>query len=299
MVGAVLMLAVAATVYAQQARTEIPRHGAEAERAWDVRLSAGMGALSQGAADGVARSAPVTVILEPPPTARSLDVPMLGSLSPARPSGILEFKTECGRFNATHRALGGLSATDLTNASRGCLELRATTTYAPPFTYRYAMGGVMRAQGDQAVVLTGPPLELRMVSSTEYRVGLTLPTLTGAAQSTSVDRAGAKVDLLLSSASLDPEPAANARNVTWTLDTPYPVAWRDWLQAKFVASGFVASRASPGAGESSADYVITCANGCTTTNGLGRVTVVIEGPRTDANDIRYSLSTGAFSVALR
>lgn len=297
-VGIVLTLAIVATVYAQTARTEVPLRGAEAERAWDAAVEASFSHLTRSAGNGVGQTTPVSIMFEPPPRPQSVDVPMMGRLAPATPTGVVEFKTSCGSFNATHTA-GGTTSVDLLNGSRGCIEVRASTFYTRPFAYRSSFGGLVKFEGGRAVVLTGPAVELRATSASEYRVGMILPILTGAGQSASNSHVPVRVDFTPIGGFAEMPSKVNARNATLTMDTPFPAAWRDWWWAQFNASGFVASRPSPAPGESAADYTLTCANACVPVNGMGRVTIFIEGPRTDSEDLRYTLSTGVYGVTVR
>ncbi|MFA5861331.1 MAG: hypothetical protein WDA16_06505 [Candidatus Thermoplasmatota archaeon] len=299
-IGIILMLAVAVTVYAHTVRGNIPVYGEQAEHAWDERVSTAFQDLGRSIAGGISTGAPVTGTIPAPPPPEKISLPFLGSAGPVAPAGTVAFAPACTRASVLHTLGSGQIVTDLAGGSNGCLTFHATTLYSPPFGYAIEMGGVLRVQGQSAVILAGPPLQLDPATPTEYRIALALPGLRGSAASASADSADVHVDVVPGPSASEVEQEPNAARATWTFDTSHPAAWKTWLDARFVQAGLVASRASPLPGQSSSDYSIACVPvDCSTAAGGGQVNVVIEGPRTDMQDIRLSITYGLADVSIR
>ncbi len=297
-IGIILLLAVAVGAYAHAVRTDIPVYGKEAERQWDESVSTSLRQFSRSISDGLQDGTPVTTMLPPPPTPRAIDVPLMGRTEPLRPSGIVSFTPQCASIGATHRLADGSTVTDLRGGSTGCLSFEATPTYSDNFGYTVEFGGILRTQGTRAVVVAGPPLKLDAASSSEYRIALGLPGLRGQAVSASNDASSVRVDLVPGPSSGELEHTPNAGRATWTFETRHPSAWKTWFENRFTQAGFVASRANPGPNESTADYSVACMPvDCSRgTSGKGIVTIVIEGPRTDSDDLKLSVTYGIFDV---
>ncbi|HVL48940.1 MAG TPA: hypothetical protein VM889_10320 [Candidatus Thermoplasmatota archaeon] len=296
--GIILMMALAVTVYANAVRSDIPVYGMDAESAWDAEIAGALRQLSRSTGQGLAEGAPVTVLLPPPPPARAVEMPFIGGAVPFSPSGTVFFDPRCGSFGATHVAGDGSAVTDLVSGSTGCLAFDAQPVYSKAFGYRMEYGGLVRVQGDRAIVVSGPPLEVEAVSPGEYRASLGLPGLRGHAISASNDAGSVRVDLVPGPAAREIEDAANARNATWTLVTEHPAAWKSWFESRFAQAGFTASRTAPLPGQSAADYTLRCMPvDCSVgASGKGTLVVTLEGPRTDVADLRLSFSYGVYDV---
>lgn len=299
-----LMLAVAVTAYANTVRAKVPVYGEEAERAWDQTIANSFLEVKRAVTEGMESGAPASATVPMPPLPRTIDLPFLGSVAPYPPSGSVRFEPGCAAASATHTLTSGTTVTDLTGGAGGCVAFAATPVYSLPFGYSYELGGVLRLQAGKAVVLAGPPLELDASTPSEYRVSVSLPGLRGNAIGVSTDASNVHVDVVPGPAAAEVEQAPNAAHASWAFDTANPGAWKTWLSSRFTQAGFVAARASPAPGESSADFSVNCVpadaeGNCLTSGGIGRVNVEIEGPRTDAADLKLSITYGIADVNLR
>lgn len=296
--GAILLFAVALTAYASVVHNDVPRWGEEAEVQWDAQVGVTSGVVVEYLS-GLPESS-LVVRIPPSPEPRALDVPLLGKVAPARPAASLSFEPRCTNATVEHGVRGASNVTDLGGGSRGCLAYRAESVYSPAYSYRIEMGGVLRTQGADAVILTGPPLVLENVSGTQYRVSFALPSLTGPPATVGAGGNPVALTLLPVAAVREAFSTANAANATIDLRSPYPEAWKDWFLARFQDAGFVASRASPPVGETTADYEVVClpADCSRDETGAGRVLVTVHGPRTDANDLVFNVGHGVYDVVL-
>lgn len=306
-IGVLLILAVLVTAWANAMQTQIPLYGKEAEGDWDRDMAFALGEFTRAMGAGLTSGAPMAGILPMPPEARSLDVPLLGSASPQPPSGLIEFKPACASFTGTHVLANGTTVVDLRDGSMGCLEFQAAPIYGPAFGYRIELGALLRVQGDRAVVLAGPPIELNASvglggsGSNEQRISLGLPGLRGPASSASLSGASARVDLIPGPHAGEIEQAPNAMKADWRIETAYPTAWKSWFETRFAQAGFVASRPSPPVGASSFDYSLTCEPvDCSLgAGGKGVVLVNMEGPHIAGADLKLSVTYGIFDVNIR
>lgn len=299
-VGVIIVLAVLITAYSNAVHTEVPAFGADAERSWDDAVGDAFRGMGESLSAGLTTGTPMARTVPPPPDAQALEIPFLGRRTPSPPSGVVAFASTCASLTASHEVIEGRSIRDLTGGASGCLTFRGEPVYSNAFSYRIEFGGVMRLQEDRAVVLSGPALAVDASDANTYRVTLGVPALRGDTASASAD-AGVRVDLVPGPFASDVSSHPNAANVTWQLDTPYAQAWKTWFETRFQQAGLVAPRASPGTGQSSADYSVACAPlDCSRgAGGLGSVIVRIEGPRTDSNDLRLSTTYGIFDVNVR
>lgn len=299
-IGIILMLAVAVTAYAHAVRMNIPVYGEEAEREWDEYVSAAFQQMARSVAEGMETGSPVATTIPMPPAPRSIDIPFLGSAAPQSASGSVRFEGTCASATATHTLGSGQVVSDLQGGPTGCVAFHAEPVYSGAFGYRYELGGILRLQSGRAVVLAGPPLELDPTGPAEYRVSLSLPGLRGDAVTSSTDAADVHVDVVPGPAATEVEQAPNAAEITWTLETAYPSAWKTWFQTRFAQAGFVADRSAPLPGQSSGDYAVACDPvDCSIADGVGHVVITIEGPRTDAQDVKLSLTYGLADVNVR
>jgi hypothetical protein len=300
-IGIVLVLAVVIAAYGNAVRTEIPVFGAAAERQWDQDVGETFRQLSRSLGAGLTAGAPMATLIPPPPAPGAVEIPILGRREPVPPGGVVGFMPSCASLSATHEVTDGRVINDLRAGAIGCLTFQSETVYSPSFAYRVEMGGLLRVQGERAVVLAGPPLELDAGSPDERRVALGVPGLRGDASTSTIAASSGRIDLVPGPHSGEIEQEPNAANASWQLTTSYPEAWRTWFETRFSQAGFVAARAAPGPGQSSADFVLSCAPAdCTRgPDGLGTLTVRIEGPRTDTNDLKLSLTYGLFDINVR
>ncbi len=296
--GFILLLAVLITVYAQIVSTDVPRWGAEVETTWDGTIRTSMSDLSR-ALRVDAQAGPTTVIIPPPPEGTGFDIPILGKAKPIAPNGALTFYPRCGSFSATHTLASGANIVDLTNVSSGCVRFVTSPAYSAPIEYRIEFGGLLRIQGDRAVVLAGPPVLALNDSVATHRLSLTVPSLTGPGAASSSSAGVARVHVtpgLLAPA--DAIVAANAASATWTLRTAYPSAWKLWFVSMLKDANFTDSRPSPGPGRSAADFNVVCVPvDCSVgADNLGSVRVTFYGPRTDRDDLLLGVAHGRFEV---
>lgn len=295
-VSVLLILAAAVTVYAQAAQVLVPAWGGDAEEAWDGEIAASFFNMRGLMHANIATLSPTTGSVPSAPQPRSLEVLFLGKTTPFHAEGTLTFEPNCGRWDATH-TVAGATIVDVAGGSRGCVAFQAGTIYTTPYAYRIEHGGVVRIQGDGAVVLAGPPLDIERASPSHLRASLSLASLLGNGGS----RSGGGADTVEFSplaTTQDTGGAPNAERLLWTLDTFSPAAWKSWFDATFESAGLVAMRASPGPGESAADYAVACepADCSVGPDGMGRVAVSVEGPRTDVRDIDLALAYGTYDV---
>lgn len=275
-VGFVLVLAAGITYFSYTAQNEVPRIGAQNERAWDAEVGAALARLAQGAGERAGTDTSVSEVLPPAPEAPSQTVPFLSALRSVRASGSVAYETTCAGATLAHTT-GTTTVTDLASGARGCLSFKGDTAYADSFSYRIENGGLLRAQGGRAAVLVGPPLDV----SADH-VALTLVELRGTSQSLGVDRASAPVSLTPRTGALDVGSAINADVVTWTFTTDYPEAWRDHYADRFSAAGVLALTS------------FTCADPSATGTARGpcEVTIALTQPTS------LSISYGRYDVDL-
>lgn len=299
-VGIALMIAALVTLYSNAVTSGIPIQGAQAEAEWDEMLGETFRALSGSFTDALASDTPIAAGIPEPPRADVLSVPFLRDHEALPPAGSISFAPSCAALAASHTGIDGARIEDLRRGATGCIEFRSETLYSPNFGYRVEFGGVLRIQDDRAVVLSGPPLDLDATDPSTYRVTLGVPGLRGASSVVSVGASGARVDLIPGPHALETERAPNAGVIEWRLETRYPEAWRTWFEMRFDSADFVDSRPSPAPGESAADVMLTCVPvDCRVgPGGTGTLVVRIEGPRTDADDLRLSETYAVFDVEI-
>lgn len=230
-VGFVLVLAAAVTYYSYAAQNEVPRVGAENERAWEAEVGAAFLRLASAAGQNAATGASAREVFPPAPEAPTQTIPLLAPLRSARAAASLAYAESCGGATFTHAA-GAATVVDLASGAGGCLTFRGDTVYASPFAYRMENGGVLLIQGDKAAVMSGPPLDI----STTH-VSMTLLELRGTSQTLGVDRAEAPVSLTPRQGALELISSQNADATSWTLATNYPEAWDDWYDGRLAGSG--------------------------------------------------------------
>lgn len=299
-VGALLMLAVGLTALTLVARADLPRYGEAAERAWDEELVAVANAITVAVSTLEPGRGEVLVPLPPPKTPEGIDIPLLGTLTPSAATGTVSWNPSCTILNATHTAWSGANVNDIVNGSAGCLSMKADHLYAIPTLYRIELGGLLRIQGDRAIVLAGPALTYSTANATEHRVSVVFPLVGGPAQTGSLHQ-GARADLVPGPHAAESSPSANAEAAVWTFHTAYPRAWSAWWETTLRAAGSLEDRPGATGGESPRDHRVEClpSNCAVGASGLGAVQVTIHGPRTDRNDLALSISTTSYVLALR
>lgn len=275
-VGFVLVLAAAVTYYSYAAQNEVPRVGAENERAWDADVGEALTRLAQSAGERAGTDAPVREVLRAAPDAPTQTIPFLAPLRSARAAGSLEYAQPCGGMTLQH-AVGAASVEDLSASTGGCLSFRGDTVYAEPFRYRYELGGLLRIQGDRAMVLTGPPLDV-----SDEHVTLTVVELRGPSETLGVDRANAPIELEPRPGALELGAVTNADSFRWEFTTSYPETWRDWYQQTFEAADVTVTTS------------FTCANPLESGPLRGPCTVLVESP----DPTSLSISYGRYEVDL-
>lgn len=297
-VGVVLILAVIVGAYANAIRTDLPALGAASEREWSATVAQALGDFARALAGGLADGAPLSTLLQGPPSPRGIDVPLLGQAVPLAATGTIAFDPACSALTADHVIQEGPLVSDLNAGATGCLHFQAEPVYSSPFGYRVEAGGLLRVQADGAVVLAGPALDLDAGSPLAYRAALGAPGLRGEPTSTSLGSTSARIDLVPGPSVGEVEQSPNAASATWRIETAFPRAWRNWFDARFAHAGFQRERADPAPGESAADYAVFCVPADCATDALGRgvVEVRIEGPRLDANDLKLSVTYAVFDV---
>ncbi len=297
--GVILLLALAVTVYAHVLTTDVPQWGAEAERDWDKDVRGAFADVTrslhpEGDADSVAVSIP------PAPKPESYRFLFFAKAEPVAPSGAVAFEPACSAFTATHTPHGGAAITDLVNASRGCVQFSSDSAYSTPYGYHVELGGLVRSQGDRGDVAVGPALAVERLPDGDLRITLKVPSLRGAAASASTGTTGARIQVTPGLGAPDASAALNAGSTRWVFTTAYPAAWADWFDDALSAADLVDSRPAPGPGESSADYSIACdpVDCSRGPSGTGNVTVVIEGPRIDRNDLVLVVAHATYKVRI-
>lgn len=287
-VGFVLILAAAMTYLSFVAQTDVPRWGAESERAWDADVGQDLGELAQAASAGVDSGAPVTGALPSPPEPRGLDVPFLIATKPIRPSGTIGFDASCGGVWANHTTASGVVA-DVADGAHGCLLFRLSPTYVEGSGYRAEFGGVLRVQGARAFVMTGPALELTNLSD-HYAARLTLVGMEGSTASMGVDRAAVPISLVPQAIAADEGYDRNAAAASWTFTTPYPDAWREWFAGQILGASL----------DPALNYA--CTNDDARCGGLAddQVMVLLYGPSADPaeHDLSLGVSYARYNLGL-
>lgn len=284
-IGLVLLLALMTTYYSHAARTELPESAKDAERAWQEDLVAAAHAMAAHSA----AASPATIPLPGPRVPAPVDLPLLPPLQAPPASGHVRFVPQCVLFNASHYA-SFILVTDLTNASRGCLELQPERSDGMTMRIVVEAGAVIQVQSDGAVVLAGPPLSLSRESGFD-RFSLVLPSLLGPADGASLGLAGAILQLAPQGTAQDaPQPGGNAGNATLTLATRYPAAWKEWWNSQFAHAGFLPDEANVQCAP------VDCSPGA---DGLGAVTIFVEGPGIELRDLSFSITHQIHRVNLR
>lgn len=304
-IGFVLVIAVVVSYYAYVAKENVPRWGAENERAWDRKVGESMVRLARDAAGGIGTHASVSSVVPGHPDPKTFEVPLLGRTEPVAPSGTLTFHTECSGWSVD-ATVGTVSAVGFPYGSaadqRGCLDFRSQPVYSSAWGYRYENGALLRVESDKAVMVAGPPLKLRVLSTpsdpaARYEVALTLVDLRGPGASASATRNGIPLDLVAGGAASSASEPVLVDAAKWTFETQYPEAWKNWLNQRFRGAGFDTSRNAA----------------CTTADGAGsgpcgglaiaqdELVVVLGGPKppTQGSDLSLSLAQGMYDVAVR
>lgn len=290
-VSVVIVLALLVTGFATAMHTYIPRWGVEAETDWDAAVGGVLTDATRAVSGKIGTGVPVAAWIPAAPEARSVDIPFIGRALPVPPDGSVAFEPTCGSVTFTHALADGSEVTDVASAPTGCLVVRGSSAYSTGFTYRVEHGGVLRIDGDDAVVLAGMPVDLVPSTVHPYEVSWTILQLRGAPTTTSVSADGVGVDLAPGAWSVDRPTDANAASATMTLRTAYPAAWWRWLDARFDAAGVGA-----------AAYDVACVPvDCSLdADGLGAVRLRVEGPSASSDlDLRLGLAYAASGVTLR
>gem|GEM_PF-6569242 len=283
------MLAVLVTYFAYVARSDVPRWGADAERAWDGNVGDSLARLDRTAAASLGTDASTTGSLPAPPQPRAFDIPLVARTQAAPPTGALAFEPNCGNLTATHVA-NGVVVPDVTDGAHGCLVFREQGTYAASYGYRSEFGGLLRVERDRAFVVAGPPLELGNESG-RYLVGVTFLELRGAASSGAVGASGLTVDLVPGPALAETGQTVNAASANWTFQTLYPQAWKAWFDGQLSQAGF----------DPALNYA--CLQGDARCPGLqpNEIRVVLGGPDPSpaTSDLALSISYGRYDATLK
>jgi hypothetical protein len=287
-VGVVLMLALVITVYAEHARSELPRLGKASEEAWSRDVEAALGDLAAGAArrgEGASATIPAA------PRAEGVRVPLAGRLDPAPPGGMLAWRPDCARWNATHVDALGAVVLDARGAARACLDVALETSYGAPVRYRFELGGVLRIQPEGAVVVHGPALALGGAGGSVHHATLSVPELTiDRASGASLGGTPARVDLLRADARDETALVPNAREASWRFESEHGAAWASWFHARLSAAGF-----AEGAAYTVACVPADCAAGAA---GRGAVDVRLFGAGTGAAaDLALALPVVTYRAA--
>lgn len=276
MVGFVLVLAAAVTYYSYAAQNDVPRIGAENERAWDAEVGAALSRLASGAGERAGTDASVREVIPAAPDAPTQTVPFLSPLRSARASASVAYSDTCGGATLIHVS-GGSLVTDLASGASGCITFRGETAYAEAFAYRVELGGLLRIQSDRAIVLAGPPVEIG-----DERVALTLVDLRGASQTLGIDGAEVAVGLTPRPGALEVTSATNAQGAAWALVTDHPEAWRDWYKERFAAAGVGLTTS------------ISCADEAASGPARGPCTLSLDMPTVTSLSVSY----GRYDVAM-
>lgn len=306
-VGGVLLLALLVTVYAHTVLTSIPMYGAEAEREWDEGVADAFSRISQSVADVTSPHAPVVATIPAPTQPQGVDFPLLGTAYPAPPTGSLSYRPSCTTLRSNHSLWNGNPVEDITQHSSGCLHFMATPAYSEAVQYRFESAGVLRVQGDRAVVVHGPPIEMAHVTAGLSRFQLTLVSLEGDSATVAGVDSPARVELTPVAHAREQATRANAASGSVSIATHYPEAWHAWFKMAFERAGWVegGTEAAPG------NYSLTC-DPAPCQNSLSMQTLVrvrVFGPSMSTgardpgappeNDLLFSISHLVYRVSLR
>jgi hypothetical protein len=284
-IGFILVFAGIVTYAAYVAHNEVPKWGAQNEKAYDGQVADVLSRMGSDAAASLGSQASASTTVPPPPGAPSVNIPLIDRTEGAPPSASLSLLPDCGGLDATHD-LAGVTIHDVTGGAHGCLSLAEQGTYAGSFTYTTEYGGLLRSENGRSFVLDGPPLVLKSANGA-YTVGVTFLETRGAANSVGVGRSGVSVDLVPGPSTTETSDVPNAGSVTWNLTTPSAAdasAWADWFNGQIAAAGFTDTA--------------SCVNQATPSGSL--VQVHFDGPcLTSAPDIALSISYGRYDATLR
>ena len=291
-VGFVLILAAAITYYSHVARNDVPRWGAEGEKAWDAAVGESLLRLERAAGAGIGSDASVTESVPAAPQPKGLNVPFIQAARAQPPSGSVSFDPDCGGVTAAHD-IAGVTITDMTRAGTGCIRFRAQATYTASYEYLLENGGLLRIQGDRAAVLAGPALELKAETGRDL-ASLTVVEMRGPATGVGASQSAVPIDLVPRPGSAEAMAASNAASASWTLRTAWPGAWAAWFAAQIGEAGL------------DADHNYACVQGDARAGcgGLApdEMRVVLYGPNGPAlplvPDVTLSLSYGRYDVAM-
>lgn len=276
-VGFVLILAAAITVYSYEAQNEVPRMGARNEGAWQDSVGDSLATLAQSAAAEAGAGTSVRGTVAAPPAAPSLGIPFLRPIYSARASATVQMDPECGGATLNHSLPGlGTSINDLVGAGKGCLRFISQPAYAESVQFVIENGGIVRVQGSDAIVLAGPSLTLSKVDGRTV-AAITLVNLSGLAQAQGIDSA-LPIELTPKASALEVLSSGNAEYVRWDVRTAHADAWARWFDQQIAASGL----------QGEADAV-------TTPTG---VRVDVWGPNASSGDVVLSVSYGRYDVTL-
>jgi len=288
--GFVLVLAVLVSYLAYVANADVPRWGAEAERSWDRSVGDALARLDRAAAAGLGTDASTTIAVPGAPTPRAFDVPLVARTQPVAPSGSIAFEPDCGGIDALHEAEGAI-VPDIRHGARGCLVFREQGTYAPSYSYRTELGGLLRVERNQAFVVTGPPLDLKNEGA-RYLVSASFVDLRGASNAATVGGAGTPLDFAAGPSHVEQGQATNAASANWTFQTAYPAAWKAWFDGQLAGASFDPALNYVCAGGPSAACPDLAAN---------EVRVILKGPQAASAipDLALSISHGRYDVTIR
>jgi hypothetical protein len=285
-VSIVLILAIMVGAYARAITSDVPRWGAESERAWEAQIVSSMGEVASATASFTGSGAKVSI--PPMPLARALDVPLIGQTAPAPASGAVAFDGDCASFSASHTSADGTQTTDIVDAAPGCIAFHGAMAYSPSFSYVVEFGGLVRVQSEGAVVLHGLPLDVTIEDGL-HRVTLGVASLAGAP--TSISAEGTTTEVQVTPTSLSPERASrpNAAEVEWELETTNAAAWKLWFENELRDEGL-----TPGDHFSVTCAPISCAS---SPSDPALVKVSLSGPGS-GDDVAVAIAHGSYAVQL-
>jgi hypothetical protein len=305
-VGFVLILAVAIGYYAYVAKQDVPRWGAQNERAWDDAVGTAMEQLTRDTYPALTSGASVVGSVPKVPQPQAFDVPLLGRTEPVPPDGVLSFSEDC-RFDATFTTASPPGPPQMQALGSGCLTFDAQPVYASPFAFAIENGVLLRVQGTDAIIAHPPLIKFQTHTanpganiSARLDVTTTLAALVGSGASASIDKSDVPIDLTQTGSSHTTSYAtANANELSFTIATHHATAWATWFQEQFADAGIN----DPSFCTTMPTTQCATAVANVQTNPQ-QVSVTIQGPFTGHqaldNDILFNWASGSsFTVTLR
>jgi hypothetical protein len=157
--------------------------------------------------------------------------------------------------------------------SGGSLVYKASSAYHVPQTYILENGALILAQDDGAVFKIPPSFSVSR-SATLVSLGMTVPSLSGSAQSLS----GASNVKITTTGSGNNDINALMPRLQLTLTTDYPTLWRDFWDEQFAAAGL----SSTATATSTAQYTVSASG--------NQASFALFGPTADQGSVVYDLS---------